>query len=215
MPQKQSKTLPDGAAGAGDARETDAQLVRLAQNGDKQAEEQLLRRYKKEALAFSRAYFLAGADREDALQECMIGLFRAIRTYSPAEGASFHTFAGICMERAMISAVRASGRQKNRALNESLSLDAPAIGQDGERASLLDAIPAPPDTEKDPDRDVLERMEARLRLSALEKAVWQELRAGRTVREAAEVLGRTPKSVDNAVQRIRQKIRACGRDAAE
>lgn len=189
---------------------TDEELVRRAQAGSRDAEEELLRRYKPWALQYSRMYHIAGADRDDVLQECMIGLFRAVQNYDSRRGASFQTFAEICVRRNVLTAIRAADREKHRALNQAISLDGSATGPGGHPLeetlpSLSYGDPAESVWVRDMET-MLERSELPF-LSPLENEIWQQLRAGKTCREIAEDLGRKPKSVDNAVQRIKAKCR--------
>ncbi|MDD5922613.1 MAG: sigma-70 family RNA polymerase sigma factor, partial [Eubacteriales bacterium] len=192
---------------------SDEELCRLSSEGNQEAAEILIRRYKETALRKSRTCFLAGADREDALQECMIGIFDAIRGYDPKAGASFRTFAGLCMDRAMVSAVRRATRLKNRALNESISLDTPISDseEDGESRTLIDILDGGSNAEE-ADEDLAEKLNRLLTngehplLSPLEQQVWERFRNGESYREIAEELGKKPKSIDNAIQRIRRKI---------
>ena len=197
-------------------KESDEALCRLAGLGDEEAAEILIRRYKGMALRKSRAYFLAGADKEDALQECMIGIFEAIRSYQPDRGAGFATFVSLCMDRSMISAVRSATKQKNRALNESVSLDGPIPGQsenDENPKTLMEVLEDSETAPENSDGEWIQELERQLTggrkpvLSPFEQEVWKEFRTGKQYREIATKLGKSPKSVDNAIQRIRRKIR--------
>ena len=186
----------------------DEELVKLAHAGNTEAEELLIQRYKGLALAKSRSYYLAGGDRDDLIQEGMIGLFQAIRDFDGSEGTSFATFANLCVSRQMISAIRAANRKKHSILNDSLSLES---GGDDERGILEGS--AASGTE-DPAAvvaaaeiaELLERGGKEL-FSAFENQVLDLLREGRTSREIADILSRETKSVNNAVQRVKKKIR--------
>ncbi|MBQ6385700.1 MAG: sigma-70 family RNA polymerase sigma factor [Lachnospiraceae bacterium] len=179
---------------------TDEELIALSHAGREGAADLLLVRYKPLVLKLSRTRFLAGGDRDDLIQEGMIGLYKAIRDYDPERETKFMTFAALCIDRQILRAIEASQREKNRALNDSVLLG------DGEiEAGLSEA-------QESPENIVLlrertdERL-ARLRdvLSRLEKQVLALYLEGLDYREIAERLGRTPKQTDNALQRIRRK----------
>lgn len=177
-------------------------LVARAQAGDQEAMDELLTSYKGLVLRLSRARFLVGGDKDDLIQEGMIGLYKAIRDYDPEAGVRFSSFAVLCIDRQMLHAIEASRREKNRILNDSISL----TGEEWESAAHT------PDPEGDPEAIVLgqsdlsERLkELRIKLSPLEERVLDLCLAGEGYREIAEILGKEPKSIDNAIQRIRKK----------
>ncbi len=184
---------------------TDEQLC-TACGQSSQAMEELVRRYQKLVRIFARPYFLAGADFDDLLQEGMLGLLHAVALYDPGREASFRTFAAVCIRNRLISAVRAAGSPKNRLLNDSVplctfSLDAPP-----------DEVNLPP-TEKSPEelligREEFAEFQSRLSgiLSPLENRTLELYLEGLSYREIARFLNKSTKAVDNAVQRIRQKI---------
>lgn len=174
--------------------------------------EEVLEKYKDLVRAKAGLYFMLGAEKEDLIQEGMIGLVKAYNTYDPSRGASFKTFAELCITRQMISAVKAAGRLKNAPLNSAASLDAPA--SDEENAPPLGEILAA-GSDSDPESRLLfrELMEL-LRspdndyFSPLEQQVLKLLLDGHRYKEIAALLGKTPKQADNAIQRIRLKIKA-------
>lgn len=127
----------------GTLRGTDLGLVRAAQSGDQQASTALVRKYRSLIRCKARSYFLVGADREDVIQEGMIGLYKAIRDYDPSRQASFRSFAELCVTRQMITAVKTATRRKHVPLNTYVSLSRPAAGSedDGERV-LSDILAA-------------------------------------------------------------------------
>ena len=194
---------------------TDEELVRMAHRGDRDAEEFLISKYKSLALHKSKSYFIAGGDKDDVVQEGMIGIFEAVRDFDEDGDTSFRTFVELCVSRHIISAVRTSNRKKNNALNESVSLSEPAAGpaEDGdpEGRSLEDVL-SKGDKEDPAVLLLISEVESYLEtggaglLSDFEKEVWTEVQKGGNYREIAEVLGRPPKSVDNAIQRIKKKI---------
>ena len=114
----------------------DEELVLLAQSGDEEAQEFLLDKYKFLVRAKSRAYFLIGADNEDIIQEGMIGLYKAVRDYNEEKNASFHSFAELCVNRQMITAIKAATRQKHQPLNSYVSLNKPVYEEESEQTYM-------------------------------------------------------------------------------
>lgn len=178
----------------------DGELIRMAREGDESAVEALLTRYKPLVLKLSRARFIAGGDREDLLQEGMIGLYQAIMSYDPEREAGFPAFAALLIDRQMMRAIEVSQRVKNQPLNTSVDLES------------LDGEEMEPATRDTPENIVLsktaydETLRAIMsRLGPLEKKVLMLYLEGLGYREIAGRLGKTPKAVDNAVQRIRKK----------
>ncbi|MGI6212858.1 MAG: sigma-70 family RNA polymerase sigma factor [Anaerovoracaceae bacterium] len=192
----------------------DEDLILRAHSGDRKAEELLIERYRPMAKNKSLKFYIAGGDRDDVMQEGMIGIFEAVRDYDPEKGTSFRAFAELCVNRRIISAIRKANRKKYRPLNESLSLSGTyESGSDptGEELPIEDQRAAG-DT-ADPEAILLiEEAVSLLKedgvviFSDFENEVWAEYRKGKKYREIAADLGRDPKSVDNAMQRIRQKI---------
>ena len=188
---------------------TDEELIVRLRGGEADIEDFLMNKYKYLVRKKARVLFLEGGDTEDLLQEGMWGLFKAIREYQPDRGASFATFADVCVRRQLYSAIAAAGRNKHRPLNESLSLS-----EMEENKVHLSAGP-----ESDPEYVVLrEEEQAELQkkvweaLSPLEKKVLELYLSGMDYLQIAEKLGRTGKSIDNALQRIRGKVRALSGD---
>lgn len=187
----------------------DEELAVLSQGGDKAAEETLLVRYKEKIRIRSGLYFMLGGDRNDIIQEGMIGLFGAIRNYSPDAGASFATFAELCVNRRIVNAINSAGRHKHAPLNESLSLDTETMPDGG--LALLDTLSANSDT--DPEAKLLLSETVRLMLedesrllSRMERNVLELLIADCSKEEIAEKTGKSLKSVNNTITRIRAKI---------
>ena len=114
----------------------DEELVLMAQNGDDAAQEYLLDKYKSLVRAKSRAYFLIGADSEDIIQEGMIGLYKAVRDYNEEKNASFRSFAELCVNRQMITAIKAATRQKHQPLNSYISLNKPVYEEESEQTYM-------------------------------------------------------------------------------
>lgn len=191
---------------------SDELLVRMARDGDEKAEDFLLKKYKDFVRSKARAYFLVGGDSDDLIQEGMIGLYNAIGHYNESMASSFMTYAAICINNKLISAVSADGRQKNAPLNGYVSIYSSITDETGEEASLSDVLP---DTENiNPEAIILNEEQEKLtinrllgKLSALEKEILSYYMEGMSYSEIAKLIGKTEKSVDNAIQRIRLKMR--------
>lgn len=191
---------------------SDELLVRMARDGDEKAEDFLLKKYKDFVRSKARAYFLVGGDSDDLIQEGMIGLYNAIGHYDESMASSFMTYAAICINNKLISAVSADGRQKNAPLNGYVSIYSSITDETGEEASLSDVLP---DTENiNPEAIILNEEQEKLtinrlfgKLSALEKEILSYYMEGMSYSEIAKIIGKTDKSVDNAIQRIRLKMR--------
>jgi RNA polymerase sporulation-specific sigma factor len=189
----------------------EAELIRRARAGDDAAVTELLDRYRVLARSKARSYFLVGSERDDVVQEGMIGLYKAIRDFQPDRGASFRTFAELCVTRQIVTAVKSSTRMKHAPLSGSVSLDSP-VG-DGEGDSLGDLLPAV--ASSDPAHEVVsaEQLRALQRhfdevLSDLEAQVLRHHVEGKSYDQIAAMLQRHVKSVDNALQRIKKKLQA-------
>lgn len=176
-----------------------------------EATDVLMERYKEMVRSKARTYFLIGADRDDVIQEGMIGLYKAIMDYKSEKNASFHTFAQLCVVRQILSAVRVSSRLKHLPLNEYISLNRPVNDEDGKETTMLDLLPDPNGCSPE---DILMSIEERKRLdkqidtslSPLERRVLRLFLQGLDYIEIAEKIEKSPKSVDNALQRVKQKI---------
>ena len=191
------------------AGRSDEQLVEDSRAGDQAALRELLDRYRRFARAKARSYFLVGGDREDIVQEGMIGLYKAIRDYSADAGASFLSFAELCITRQILTAIKTATRQKHTPLNSYVSFDRPHEDDPGH--TLGDTIAVEEDA--DPLAQLVQSDEvAQLRsvfaevLSELESDVLELYIQGRSYQEIAEQLGRHVKSIDNALQRIKRKL---------
>lgn len=191
--------------------ELDEQLiVEFAKNGDASAQELLIKKYKNFVRAKARSYFLIGADREDIIQEGMIGLFKAIRDYNPDKIASFKAFAELCITRQMITAIKTATRQKHIPLNSYVSLNKPIYDDESER-TLMDVMVGR--TSTDPEeimisKESFDHIEAKIGevLSDLEMKVLMDYLDGKSYQEIAEKLDRHVKSIDNALQRVKRKL---------
>jgi RNA polymerase sporulation-specific sigma factor len=186
------------------------ETIALARAGDSKAQEHLIKKYKNFVRGKARSYFLIGADREDIIQEGMIGLFKAIRDYQPDKIASFKAFAEICITRQMITAIKTATRQKHIPLNSYISLNKPMYDEDSER-TLLDVmtgrVPTNPE-ELVISKEEFDSMEAKIGevLSELELQVLTYYLDGKSYQEIAENLDRHVKSIDNALQRVKRKL---------
>ncbi len=200
-----------------DLTEDDETLLARVHAGDERAMHRLLERYRGFARAKARTYFLVGADREDTVQEGMIGLYKAVRDYEPGHGASFRSFAELCITRQILTAVKAATRHKHVPLNTYVSFDRPVEGAPDR--TVADTLIVEDDD--DPldhliASDELRRLRGAFQevLSTLETEVLELYAEGRTYAEIAELLGRRTKSIDNALQRIKRKLDPCLTDAA-
>ena len=189
----------------------DDQLVRLIRTGDNDAESLLLDRYKKVVKQRSASFFMPGADREDLIQEGMVGVFKAIRDYDPAKGASFSTFAEMCIKRQIITAVKSAARMKHAPLNNSLSLNKP-VTEDTERvATLGETLTA--DESSNPEKVIvmqenlsyIEKYSGEI-FTSLEWDVWRMYVNGCSYKEIASRLDKTSKAVDNTIRRAKKKL---------
>jgi RNA polymerase sporulation-specific sigma factor len=192
-----------------DAR-TDEDLVALVGQGDDRAMAELLQRYRGFARAKARSYFVVGGDREDTAQEGMIGLYKAIRDFAPGHGASFRSFAELCITRQILTAIKTATRNKHTPLNSYVSFDRPQDGGQVDR-TLGDSVAAEEATdplEQVVASDELRRLQQAFEevLSSLETEVLSLYVEGRTYQEIADLLGRRVKSIDNALQRIKRKL---------
>lgn len=189
---------------------SDHDVVKIAQSGDDQAAEFLLYKYRSLVRTKVRSYFLMGAEKEDLLQIGMIGLWQAIVDYRPEKDISFLSFARICIERHVITAIKTATRRKQTPLNSSVSLEYPSEDCESEW-NLADILMA--DDTIDPEELVLKqedttRLQTMLQrlLSEFEWEVLSGYQMGKSYREIAVDLNCKTKSVDNALARIKRKI---------
>ena len=180
---------------------SDEQLCAACQSGNRNAEEVLAARYHRLVRSIARPYFLAGGDSEDLLQEGMLGLIKAMREYDPTQAAMFSTFADVCIRRRLYSVLKAASSGKHQPLNQAIPLN----------PSFFDVSLA--FAQVDPEVLLIDREKTASlleytckQLSAFEAEILGYYLDGLTCREIAETVGRPPKSVENAVQRIRRKI---------
>ena len=192
-------------------RLTDEQLMEEIRSGNREVMDYIMNKYKPMVRRKARAMYLLGGETEDLIQEGMIGLIKAVRDYDAAQGASFASFAELCVSRQMYSAIEASRRKKHLPLNSYISLyEESEEGQDGKKMPLIDTIES--DIDNDPEalyfgREYTEAFVENLkdRLSPLESHVLYLHLMGTDYKKIAEILGKSPKSIDNALQRIKGK----------
>lgn len=185
-------------------RFTDEELIERLRSGERELEDYLMEKYKGMVLKKAHAMFIVGGEREDLIQEGMIGLFRALRDYQPGKSATFATFANLCVERQLYKAIEMSGRLKNKPLNSYISLSE-------EESPILDSLAF---EQQDPEAIVIDRENVnviqekiRQHLSPFETQVLDSYLEGMAYTQIAEAMEKSPKSIDNALQRIRGKIR--------
>jgi RNA polymerase sporulation-specific sigma factor len=188
----------------------DEAVVELARKGDFEALEYMIHKYKNFVRAKARSYFLVGADREDIVQEGMIGLYKAVRDYKEDKLSTFKAFAELCITRQIITAIKTATRQKHIPLNSYVSLDKPIFDDESDR-TLLDVIS---ETKlMDPEHLLISReefadIEGKMEeiLSDLERKVLSLYLDGRSYQEISVELNRHVKSIDNALQRVKRKL---------
>jgi len=188
----------------------DEEIVEIARQGDAEALEYLIGKYKNFVRAKARSYFLVGADREDIIQEGMIGLYKAIRDFRSDKLSSFRAFAELCITRQIITAIKTATRQKHIPLNSYVSLNKPIYDEDSDR-TLLDIISGSRVT--DPEELFISREEfgdiEQKMSEILSELEWRVLIAyldGKSYQEIADELNRHVKSIDNALQRVKRKL---------
>jgi RNA polymerase sporulation-specific sigma factor len=190
---------------------SDNEILILAAGGDSAASDFIILKYSNLVKIKASRYYLVGADRNDVIQEGMIGLFKAIRDFNPQHdsGASFKSFAEICIVRQINSAVKMANRQKHMPLNDSVSLDKPDFDESG--TSLHEIIPG--DEISNPEQIYINRE----RFSTIEKYIYDRLSRfesevvglylqGDSYELIAKKVSKSPKAIDNAIQRIRKKL---------
>ncbi len=184
----------------------DEDLVSAAKSGDNLAMEFLLNKYKNFVRIKAKSYFLIGADREDIIQEGMIGLYKAVRDFKADKLSSFRAFAELCITRQIITAIKTATRQKHIPLNQYISLNKPIYDEDSER-TLLDVMPSQKTSDPEElviNQEVSEDIKERIQenLSDLESQVLLSYLEGKSYQEMARDLNRHVKSIDNALQTV-------------
>lgn len=189
---------------------TDEELLALIHIGNADALDYLITKYRLFVKAKARTYFLIGADKEDIIQEGMIGLYKAVRDFRGDKLSSFKAFAELCITRQIITAIKTATRQKHMPLNSYISLDKPVYDEESDR-TLLDMITSEV-SESPEDVIILQeeyaQLEAKMNevLSELERQVLARYLDGQSYNEISEQLNRHVKSIDNALQRVKRKL---------
>ena len=183
----------------------DEELIFRFKNGESEILDYLMEKYKNMVRKKARTMFLIGGENDDLIQEGMIGLFKAVRDYQPDKDATFQTFASICVDRQIYNAIQSSNRQKHQPLNSYVSLSE----QDGETEEHLGDTWVENPESIIIDQENVENLEQEITttLSPMENQVLEYYLAGNGYGEIAELMGKTPKSIDNALRRIRTKIK--------
>ena len=186
---------------------SDEELIEKLRQGEDDITDYILEKYKPLVRKKTYAMYLIGGETEDLIQEGMIGLFKAIRDYKPDKDASFYHFAELCINRQLYSALEASNRKKHQPLNSYISLSEQEHPDAVAAELLVDKESGPEQTVI--EQEVWEEYKKRLaqNLSRMENQVLQYYLDGNHYIQIAEMMGKSPKSIDNALQRIRQKIR--------
>lgn len=195
---------------------SDEELIVRQRDGEEAITDYIMDKYKNLVRNKAKSMYILGADREDLIQEGMIGLFKAVRDYDTGRDASFSTFADLCVSRQMYTAVQAAGRQKHAPLNTYISLYASGAESDGsdkgEEWELINNLISR--SERSPEELVIDKENVELlekviekELSSFEKQVFDLHLTGMSYSQIAKVLGRDDKSTDNALQRMKAKLR--------
>ena len=194
---------------------SDEELILRLRDGERNITDFIMDKYKNLVRGKAKTMYILGADTEDLIQEGMIGLFKAIRDYDCGRDASFYTFADLCVSRQMYTAVQASRREKHVPLNTYISLysvNSVTEREEGEDVQLINALAS--NTEINPeelliDKENVENIERIIEkeLSSFEKEVLDLYVVGMSYSQIAKILGRDEKSTDNALQRIKTKLR--------
>ena len=192
-------------------KKSDEELVKLIREGKQGAIEELFSRYKPVVSSVARSYFLVGSELDDLVQEGMIGLYKACKNFNE-KSASFKTFAYLCIKRQIQSAVKQANRQKNKVLNNYISLDSQGgykTGENGEEEAVL-VIPS---SDLSPDDEIIERenyeeilTKIKRALSPLELKVLTLYLKGKSYQTISKMVGKNTKSVDNSLHRIKNKL---------
>ena len=188
----------------------DEHLVELVHQGESEALDFLIQKYRNFVRAKARSYFLIGADKEDIVQEGMIGLYKAIRDYKEDKLTSFKAFAELCITRQIITAIKTATRQKHIPLNSYVSLDKPIYDEESDR-TLMDVISGTKVMNPEEliiNREEFDNIEGKMTelLSDLERKVLALYLDGQSYQEISEELNRHVKSIDNALQRVKRKL---------
>ncbi|MCR5507892.1 MAG: RNA polymerase factor sigma-70 [Lachnospiraceae bacterium] len=189
----------------------DVELIMLSRDGNSEVTDYLMEKYKDLVKSKARSMYILGADNDDLIQEGMIGLFKAVRDYDSGRDASFYTFADLCISRQIYTAIQSSRSKKHIPLNNYISLYSNG-GDEDDEARLVDVLRSAADRSPEDvviDRENVKRLERRIdeSLSSFEKQVLDLYITGMSYSGIAAVLGKDEKSTDNALQRLKSKIK--------
>ncbi|MDO5382278.1 MAG: sigma-70 family RNA polymerase sigma factor [Eubacteriales bacterium] len=191
----------------------DEKLIDMYKNGDDRAVDTLFERYKNLVRRKANAMFIVGGDKDDLIQEGMIGLYKAVRSYNGKKDASFATFASLCINSQIMNAVKASNAKKNSPLNSAVSFDQPVNMEDDDNSEVKLVDVLTPLKEQNPeklyiDQEITDDLKDKVfeSLSEFEKEVVNLLMAGNDYMKISAILDKSPKSIDNAIQRARNKV---------
>lgn len=192
------------------SQKTDEELIRMMRNGDEKVVDYLMVKYKNLVRKKARALFLICADNDDLIQEGMIGLFKAIRDYDEEKEASFYHFAELCISRQMYTAMEASQRKKHAPLNSYVSLYEESEGE--EKVPLAEVLQSLSNGNPEDlviDKENVDAFQEKINacLSRMEKQVLALTLQGMNYQQVAQIMEKSPKSIDNALQRIKGKLR--------
>lgn len=187
---------------------SDEELIEELRNGNNELMDFILEKYKPLVRKKTNAMYLIGGENEDLIQEGMIGLFKAVRDFQLDKESSFFTFANLCINRQLYSALEASNRKKHQPLNSyiSFSMEEDELGVSLEEVLVNDSE-SPEELMIEQEKYVEFQKQLRENLSKMEKEVLNYYLNGHNYIQIGEIMGKSPKSIDNALQRIRQKIR--------
>lgn len=184
---------------------SDEELIARAKSGDSEVVDYLMEKYKGLVKNKARTMYLIGGENDDLIQEGMIGLFKAVRDFRPGRDAAFQTFARVCVERQMYNAIKNSNRQKHQPLNSYISLSGEKEGNEDPLKDMWVENPESIIIDRENVRNLEKEISSAL--SPMENQVLKQYLNGSAYTEIARILKKSPKSVDNALSRIRGKIR--------
>ncbi len=184
--------------------EPDTALCQLARLGVSEAEEILVKRYARTVRICARPLFLSGGDGEDLIQEGMLGLLSAVRSFQEEQGSTFHTYAEVCIKNRLRTAIRAANRGKHSPLNQAISFETPLFDTASDALLPLELSPEDMIISREAMQERLDSLKNQM--SGFESEVLSPYLEGYTCNEIAHQLGKSSKSVDNAIQRIRKKL---------
>lgn len=196
---------------------TDEQLACLAKQGDSDAMDEILERYKNYVKIRARSFFLAGSEMEDLIQEGMIGLYKAVRDYSTDKGTAFKSFAYLCISRQLFTAIKEANREKHRALNTYVSLSAPLAGNSEKDKILFETADETPESNPEDviiGKELMDSLKADVEriLSPQENKILVMYLNGLSYMEISDRMKVNRKCIDNTLQKIKKKLSKCAQN---